>query len=390
MPLVLVFFLFGYGEASKEITVKGFRHWSSERYTRVVVDADGPIKFTQNRLSNPARLYFDLENSHLSKKINPSLPIGDSILKDVRVGQFKNDTVRVVLDLQDFESFNAFVLKDPYRLVIDVFGKKNSKPVPDRKKGERLTEIKRVVIDPGHGGKDPGAIGPKGLLEKDVVLAVAKKLGKILREKYNMEVIFTRDRDVFIPLEERTAIANSKKASLFVSIHANASRRRKTRGIETYILNWTTDREAMRVAARENAISFKKMQQAQSELQMILQDLERDNKKDESMKLAGNVQGSMVDTLKQDYTKIVNLGVKQALFYVLVGAEMPSILVEISFITNYEEEKRLSKNRYREKIAEAIAKGIKFYIAPSKLVNPVRRRNWGLFSNGVKRTSDNI
>jgi len=365
------------GDVASAVTVEGFRYWSNERYTRVVVDLDGSTEFTQNRLSNPDRLYFDLKNSLLSKKVKPSLPIKDGILEDVRVGQFDKDTVRVVLDLQKFVSFKVFMLEDPYRLVIDVFGEKipaGSESSPYKRQSERLAAIKRVVIDPGHGGRDPGAIGPRGLREKDVVLAVAKKLGKILEKDYNMEVILTRDRDVFIPLEERTAIANSKKADLFISIHANASRRRAARGIETYILNWTTDREAMRVAARENAISFKRMQQAQSELQIILKDLARDNKKDESMKLAYNVQVSMIDTLREHYNGIVDLGVKQALFYVLVGAEMPSILVEISFITNRYEERLLSQRNYREKIAKAIAQGVKYY-APSKL---------------VKKTSDNI
>lgn len=375
MPLAIVLFCTVYVEASKEITVKGFRYWSSERYTRVVIDVDGPVKFTRNRLSNPDRLYFDLKDSRLSRKAKPALPVSDGILKKVRAGQFKKGIVRVVLDLQGFNSYNTFVLKDPYRVVIDIFGKKNSKTVPYKKDAKRFTRIERVVIDPGHGGHDPGAIGPRGLKEKDVVLSVAKKLGGILKEKYNMEVVYTRKKDVFVPLEERTAIANSKKADLFVSIHANASPRKKIRGIETYILNWTTDKEAMRVAARENAISYKNMQSAQSDLQIILQDLARDNKKDESMKLAGNVQTSMFDTLKRDYTNIVNLGVKQALFYVLLGAQMPSILVEISFISNYDEEKRLSKNSYRGKIAEAIAKGVGYYAAPQKL---------------VKKTSDNI
>lgn len=373
--LLMVLIFHGNGEASKEVTIEGFRYWSSETYTRVVVDVNGPVKFTRNRLSNPARLYFDLKNCRLPKDITPSIPIEDGILKNVRAGQFNTETVRIVLDLQEIENFNVFLLKDPYRLVIDVFGKKKPEPVPEIKKGKGLSKIQRVVIDPGHGGRDPGAIGPKGLLEKDVVLAVSKKLGNILRKKYGMEVIYTRKRDVFISLEERTAIANSKKADLFISIHTNASRQRKARGIETYILNWTTNREAMRVAARENAISYKKMQQSKNDLQMILQDLARDNKKDESMRLAYNVQNSMVDTLRQDYSKIVNLGVKQALFYVLVGADMPSILVEVSFISNYAEEKRLAKKVYRERIAEAIAEGVKYYISPPKF---------------VKKTSDNI
>ncbi|MCK5426831.1 MAG: N-acetylmuramoyl-L-alanine amidase, partial [Thermodesulfovibrionia bacterium] len=164
------------------------------------------------------------------------------------------------------------------------------------------------------------------------------------------------------------AIANSKRADLFISIHVNSSRNKKLKGIETYFLNWTTDAESNRVAARENAISYKEMRKVQSELQMILQDLERDNKKDESMKLAGNVQVSMVNTLKRDYKKIVNLGVKHALFYVLVGAEMQSILIETSFISNYEEERRLSNGQYRDSLAESIADGINNYIESERKI----------------------
>jgi N-acetylmuramoyl-L-alanine amidase len=235
LPLLTILLLAGYegatprqGEASKNITIQGFRYWSTKRYTRVVVDTDGPIRFTQNRLKNPDRLYFDLKNSRLLKKRNPSIHVQDGILKQVRSGQFKNDIVRVVIDLDTFENFNAFVLKDPYRLVIDVFGKKNARVVPPKeKKTEKLSGIRRIIIDPGHGGKDPGAVGPKGLREKNVVLAVAKKLGKILRVQHDMEVIFTRGSDIFIPLEERTAIANSKKGDLFISIHTNASRKKK-------------------------------------------------------------------------------------------------------------------------------------------------------------------
>ena len=367
MSLLTVFVLTGSAVASKEVSVNGIRHWSSESYTRVVIDLDGPVVYSQDRLSNPDRLYFDLVNSRLSNQIAPAVPIEDGILKDVRSGQFNDNTVRVVLDLQGIENFTTFMLEDPYRLVIDVFGSKNTDLVPYKKLEKEIVEIKRVIIDPGHGGKDPGAVGPRGLKEKDVVLEVAKRLGKILKEKYNMEVIYTRKSDVFIPLEERTAIANSKKADLFLSIHANASRRRNARGIETYILNWTTDKEAMRVAARENKISMSKMQKSSGSIQTILQDLARDKKKDESMKLAHNVQGSMVNSLKKDYNKVIDLGVKQALFYVLVGAEMPSVLIEIAFISNYEEEKRLSGNSYRHKIAAAIAKGVDDYSAPLKL-----------------------
>ncbi len=364
---VLLALIWGYGEASKEVDIEGVRFWSSARYTRVVVDVAGPLEFTRKSLSDPDRLYFDLRNSILSKKVKTSLPVKDGILKNVRIGQFNKDTVRVVLDLQEFDNFNVFILKDPYRLVIDVFGKKRSKHVFEKGQKKGFTGIKRVVIDPGHGGKDPGAIGPGGLLEKDVVLVIAKKLGKILHRKYGMEVVYTRNRDVFIPLEERTAIANSKNADLFVSIHVNSSRGRAVRGIETYFLNWTTNRESMKVAARENAISVRKMQELKGEIDWLT-DLVRENKKQESMRLAGNVQKSLIETLARDYKGIMDLGVNWALFYVLVGAEMPSILVETSFISNRIEERRLSTVKYQEKIAEAIASGIHTYISPSRLV----------------------
>lgn len=362
----MVLFL-SYSETADGSTLQGIRYWSSERYTRVVIDVDNPVDFTKNHLSNPERLYFDLKNCILPKEITTSIPIGNNILKGARAAQFDKDTVRVVLDLENFESFNVFTLHEPYRIVIDVYGKEKPAP-PSYQEEKKLSGIKRVVIDPGHGGKDTGAIGPKGLYEKDVVLHVAKVLGEILRERYEIEVILTRNKDIFIPLEERTAIANSKKADLFISIHANASPRRAARGIETYILNWTNDEEAMRVAARENSISLKKMQKIQSDLQVILQDLARDNKRDESLVLADSVQSSLISTLKGGYDDVLDLGVKHALFYVLVGAEMPSILAEISFISNPEEERRLSDENYRIKIAEAIAKGVEGYIVPSRVV----------------------
>ncbi|MBI5026540.1 MAG: N-acetylmuramoyl-L-alanine amidase [Nitrospirae bacterium] len=376
-------------EAAEEVSVKDLRYWSDESYTRVVIDLDGPVTFTENRLSNPDRLYFDLKGCKLSKDVDTSFDISNGILKSIRVGQFDNDTVRIVLDLGKFERNNVFVLEDPYRFVIDIYGEVREDTSPadrelsgsvvrlpsvERKSFKRLPGVRRVVIDPGHGGKDAGAIGPRGLYEKDVVLDVAKKLKKILTEKHKIEVILTRDRDIFIPLEERTAIANSQKADLFISIHANANPRRDVRGIETYLLNWTNDKEAMRVAARENAISIEKMQRVQNDLQVILSDLARDNKRDESMRLAHNVQTSIINTLKSDYQKIVDNGVKHALFYVLVGAQMPSILVEISFISNREEEKRLSSALYRKKIAEAIAGGIHEYRSLSEHVAKVNGR----------------
>ncbi|MBI4681574.1 MAG: N-acetylmuramoyl-L-alanine amidase [Nitrospirae bacterium] len=373
LPLLFVL-LVSTAEAAKQISVKKLRYSSYESYTRIVVDLNGRIEFTQNRISSPDRLFFDLKECILSGDAKPSIHIENGIIKTVRMAQFNKNTVRVVLDIDKLEKYSAFLLDEPNRLVIDVYtvvkkeersdNESSRKALPD----SSLNKIKTIVIDPGHGGKDPGAIGPGGLREKDITLYVGEKLGEIIKAKNGVDVIYTRDADVFVPLNDRTEIANSKKADLFISIHVNASEKRKARGIETYFLNWTNNKEALRVAARENKISISKMQEIQDGLQSILQDLARNNKREESMRLAHSVQNAMVTTLKNDYTKIEDLGVKYALFYVLVGAEMPSILVEISFISNHEEEKRLAVNDYRNKIAEAIAIGINTYISQSSLI----------------------
>ncbi len=380
MPLLFVFFLSG-SEASKLTGIRGLRYSSYKSHTRVVVDLDGLIEFSQNRIANPDRIYFDLGNCSLSKKSETSLNINDGILRAVRTAQFNKDTVRVVFDLDKSGKFYSFMLENPYRLVIDVYSPETDPGSEQKQENKNISEeknvrkVKTIVIDPGHGGEDPGAVGPGGLKEKDIVLYVGKKLGEIIEKEHGMEVIYTRDRDVFVPLNERTEIANSRKADLFISIHTNANEKRSVRGIETYFLNWTNDGEAVRVAARENRISVQKQQKIQGGLQMILQDLARSNKREESMRLAHSVQNALVNDLKKDYREIEDLGVKYALFYVLVGAEMPSILAEISFISNREEEKMLSSDSYRNKIAEAMARGIDAYITQSTLiVTPVTNK----------------
>lgn len=373
LPLLFMLLL-SVSEASKPTSVQRLRYSSYKSQTRVVVDLSGPIVFTQKRISDPDRIFFDIENCILSGKVKTSFPIMDGILKKVRMSQFKENTVRVVLDIDNMSTYTVFILDDPERLVIDVYPEtdgeskteinESPKLLPDK----NLNSIETIVIDAGHGGKDPGAVGPGGLQEKDITLYVGKKLGEILEQKQGVNILYTRDKDIFVPLNERTEIANSRKADLFVSIHVNASEKRRARGIETYFLNWTNDREALKVAARENKIPVSKMEKIQDGLQMILQDLARNNKREESMRLAHSVQNALVNTLRSDYSKIENLGVKYALFYVLVGAEMPSILVEISFISNHEEEKRLAADSYRNKVAEAIAKGIDAYISQSTLI----------------------
>ncbi|RJR16434.1 MAG: N-acetylmuramoyl-L-alanine amidase [Nitrospiraceae bacterium] len=373
LPLLCMLFL-SVSEASRQTAVQKIRFSSYKSQTRVVIDLSGPIVFTQNRIADPDRIFFDIENSSLSDNVNSSVPIMDGVLKKVRMSQFNEKTVRVVLDIDKMSTYSVFILEDPQRLVIDVYpeiageSRKENRGSPKTLPDKDLNKIETIVIDAGHGGKDPGAIGPGGLQEKDITLNVGKKLGEILEQKQGVKIIYTRDKDIFVPLNERTEIANSHKADLFVSIHVNASERRNARGIETYFLNWTNDKEALKVAARENKIPISKMEKIQDGLQMILQDLARNNKREESMRLAHSVQSSLVNSLRSDYSKIEDLGVKYALFYVLVGAEMPSILVEISFISNHEEEKRLAASSYRNKVAEAIAKGIDTYISQSTLV----------------------
>ncbi len=350
------------GTISEPAEVKEIRQLSSKGYTRVVIELSSPVEFLSKRLSNPDRLYFDLKNSKISKEINTTLPVGDGILKTVRAGQFSKDTVRVVLDLEEIKDFKAFVIGDPAKLIIDVYGRK---PV---KTQDTASNIITIVLDPGHGGHDPGAVGLKGLYEKDVVLDIALKLKKILSKKKDINVFITRETDVFVRLEDRTAFANSKDADLFVSIHANANIDKKARGVETYLMNWTDEEESIRVAARENKISIKKMKEQMDKyrsdvVDIIKSDLKRDLKRDESIKLANYIQSAIVSKLDEGYNNIQDRGVKNAMFYVLLGAQMPSVLAEISFISNPVEEKLLKKDKYKDYIAKAIAKGVDTYVA---------------------------
>ena len=367
------------GELLSEVT--NLRFWSNPSYTRVVIDVDGEVPYTHRLLrkdpaiGKPQRLYVDLGHARMGGNLKPIVPIGDDLLSDARAGQYAPDTVRVVLDIKSIDDFNIFSLRNPFRIVLDINGmpKKRStkKPsrdedmqpsgdMPDGSLAKQLAlGVRRIVIDPGHGGKDCGAIGyDKAVMEKNVTLEVSKRLAKEIRKRIGCEAILTRDRDVFLSLEERTAIANTTNGDIFVSIHANAHRNRKVHGVETYLLNLATDSEAIMVAARENATSTKNI----SDLETILNELMKNAKVNESSRLAGKVQQAIVKTLKGKHKKIKDNGVKQAPFYVLLGAEMPSILVEIAFISNPEECRRLNTAAYQEDVVEGIVTGIEEYI----------------------------
>ena len=219
-------------------------------------------------------------------------------------------------------------------------------------------KIGKIVIDAGHGGHDTGTIGPNGLLEKDVVLDVAKRLGRLLETRLGAEVIYTRRDDTFIPLETRTAIANRERADLFISIHANSSRDSDARGVETYYLNFTSSPEALEVAARENAVSEKSIH----ELQDLVKKIALKEKIEESREFAGDVQDSLYGGLALKSSGIRNRGIKKAPFIVLIGANMPSILAEISFVSNPTDERKMETMEHRQRIAESLYRGVSKYV----------------------------
>ncbi|HDL07507.1 MAG TPA: N-acetylmuramoyl-L-alanine amidase [Desulfobacteraceae bacterium] len=380
----------------KNTVVNEIRHWSNSSYTRIVIDADNETTYFHRLLKKdaaihkPQRLYIDLKKSVLANNIIKTIPINDNLLSNVRAGQHTKDSVRVVVDIRSFKTYKIFSLKNPFRIVIDVWGK-DKKPVyakrPPSNAANRNRKIpactlakqlalgvKHIVIDPGHGGKDFGAPGYlKGVYEKDITFKIARKLAKKIRKDLNCRVSMTRNSDKYLTLEERTAIANTKNADLFISIHTNAHLNKNAFGIETYFLNLATDNEAILVAARENATSTKNI----SDLQTILNDLMQNAKVNESSRLAYYVQNSLFENLRKKYRKIKNKGVKQAPFYVLMGAQMPSILIETSFISNPRECKRLTTSKYQDSLCNAVVKGIRKYIIetnPTALLNTNQKK----------------
>jgi N-acetylmuramoyl-L-alanine amidase len=398
--------------------VQEIRHWSTPNYTRVVIDLERPVQFEHHLLpedkglKKPRRLYLDLKNAQVPKEIDSMIPIQDGLLQGARAGQYTKDTVRVVLDIDNIEGYKVFPLQDPFRIVIDVRGAevkekpkekaKEKEPEPEKQKeidkdkeGKEIAKVeprrpkrgvakakepdktvtlarqlglnvKKIVLDPGHGGKDPGCYIDGQIVEKDITLALAQLVEKKVQEKFDIDVILTRDKDTFVTLEKRTAFANVNKADLFISLHINANKQPDVHGFETYFLNMATDERAVLLAARENATSEKSI----SDLQSILNDLMLNTKISESSKLAHDVQRGVLAQVKKRYQGVRDLGVKQAPFYVLIGAEMPAILVETGFMTNAVERKRLQSSKYLETLADGIVAGVERYM--KSLSKPAR------------------
>ncbi len=351
-------------------------------------------EYTTSLLSDPPRLIIDIRGSEVQSKSvsSPNIPDKKATKPTLVVSNNPKRTV-VEADGDDDDSTVTVAKLDPPQLTpaakppvalpgpapaLPTLAKSSSrskrKPpavvFPDVREasptanGDRSLiralglKIGKIVIDPGHGGHDTGTIGPNGLEEKDLVLDVGRRLGKLLQARMGADVVFTRKDDTFIPLETRTSIANQEQADLFVSIHANSSRDRDARGVETYYLNFTSSAEALDVAARENAASDKSIH----ELQDLVKKIALKEKIEESREFASNVQRALHTGLAAKSPGIRDRGVKKAPFIVLIGANMPSILAEISFVSNPGDERRLQTSDYRQRIAESLYRGISKYV----------------------------
>lgn len=373
-------FLLGADRPAGLADVRDVRTWSYADYTRVVVEMTGPVKLVGDDLSRlaadkkagrPDRLYIDLQGVWVGRDYLEGIPVEDGLLQDVRLGQFTLENSRLVIDLQRYGHHRLFTLEAPHRLVIDVFGERPPERASPQRSPRTLQAshpprgrlpvasrpVRTVVIDAGHGGKDPGAIGLGGLREKDVNLKLARLLKRRL-EARSFNVVMTRDDDRFIDLEERTVIAESAKGDVFISIHANASQRRSTRGIEIYYLDENHERHSIELAARENGIQPRQV----DGLQRTLAKLRVSEASAHSQKLASIVHHDVISGLEATYRgNSPDLGVKKGPFYVLFMSTMPSILVETGFLTNKGDANLLRSDRYLDTFAAQLASGLGHY-----------------------------
>jgi N-acetylmuramoyl-L-alanine amidase len=365
-------------------TIKKIEYTVELDLVRVVVHANRPIYYSENRL--PDRVYWDFKQTQLAADVKRKFEVGSRFLKGIRLSQFGPDTSRLVFDLNTMDNLKVGTSLKESRLTVELSPVKThrtkvaSKPVVPivRKKVKSVRKappkavakksVPLIVVDAGHGGKDLGAKGHGGLLEKDVNLAIALRLRDILKSRYKYSVVLSREDDTFLSLEERGAIANKKNADVFVSVHANAAERRGAYGVETYYLGDGKSEQAQETAARENrerlAREFEHIEDEaeRKEAQLILADLMGSRKMTDSGALAGTVQKWLVQSMSKKYSKIKDRGAEQGSFFVLHAPKMPSILVEVGFVTNSREERRLKQGAYLDSLALSIAQGIAAYI----------------------------
>jgi len=357
---------------------------SVEDDARVVVMLDSAVQYNSARIAGPERIYFDLHNARLNPSVGQkTVPLEAGLVKWVRAAQNTDDVVRLVLDADGAKAYAAQLLSDPYRLIIDVHAKATGPTTRGENSAvsqqsaatvsseavatsERPTvtralglKISRIAIDAGHGGFDTGAMGPHGLLEKNLCLDVALRLGQLIEQGISgAQVIYTRTKDEYVPLEQRSAVANNAHADLFISIHANSSDSSQARGVETYYLSLTSSPESMKLATRENALGHLSLH----DLPELIQKIANDEKIADSKQLAGNIQTALAGRLRLVSRNEMDRGVKQAPFVVLTGASMPAILSEISFLSNGKDESLLLESSQRQRIAEGLYGGIVAYL----------------------------
>ena len=344
------------------------RSYSHPDKTRVVIDLSEETEFRADKLTNPDRIFINIMGSIVKlEDASRQIKIDDGVIKTVRTSRFNEEITRVVFDLYQEARYDLFSLIEPDRVVIDIFKsseevvisetlptKPEEKPTP----GPEITGKRVVIIDPGHGGKDPGAIGPTGLKEKEVTLRIALYLGKLLKNA-GIPTYLTRSKDEFVYLEDRTNFANQKNGFVFVSLHANSvlKHRPTAAGIETFLLSSKyIGASARDVADRENRAS-RAHPELDTDLAKIIADLEESANIKYSFDFADIIQKRLVEHLKLE-----NRGIKQAPFVVLKGANMAAVIVEVGFISNPKEEKLLKTNKFRENAAQALFEAIKYYI----------------------------
>jgi N-acetylmuramoyl-L-alanine amidase len=378
--------------------ISDIQAWTNEIYTRVAIYTGDEVSWQSNTLRAdparglPPRIFIDIRGAGIRDEIRSKpVEIRNGLLRQVRAGRFDRDTVRVVIDLERESTYRVFALPGPFRVIVDIDGEGEipvlpsspasvaavpsqegpapspSPAIPPSVESPRMaasppspirkTRV-RVMIDPGHGGKDPGAIGRTGLKEKDVVLEIGRRIREKLSRSGEFDVRMTRDADVFIPLEERTAMANKGGADIFVSLHINASRNRRAEGFSTYVLSrGASNREDLELAARENGVPPGKLQG----VKFIIDDMFTGARKNESLRLAKTVNDAVVRHVSTRYPEAQSNGLKQAPFYVLVGARMTAVLVEASFISNAREEARLQDSSCLDGIADGVVEAIRYY-----------------------------
>lgn len=343
------------------------RHWSYEDYTRVVVELDTPVRTAgitrlaaDSGAGRPERLFLDLEGVWVGRRFAEGLAVEDGLLRGIRLGQNTLRRSRLVIDLDRYDRHRVLTLVHPHRVVVDVYGKRRGSGSGGAGEAAAslpaaLRPVRTAVVDAGHGGRDPGAIGVNGLREKQVTLRVAQALGKEL-EKRGFRVVYTRQDDRTLSLEERTVLAESAGGDVFISVHANAARRRSVQGVETFYLDQNHERHAMDLAARENGIPRREV----NVLQQTLAKLYMEEVSPHSRRLAQIVQKRLVTGLPRK-RRPQDLGVKKGPFYVLFLSNMPAILVEVGFLTHHAEAKRLRNADYLEELAVQIAEGVALY-----------------------------